>query len=229
MNEGRKKKPLVTYSVRLTRDQVGFLKNIEDAAAFIREALDAAILAYSNKPKEHQVIALNQRISQLQKQIEKIKETEEYRDIMARWNDESMVEFRKRLEKCERLYPLSRDMSSLKAEAYQVKPDRIDKYFSDSHAGPSDAEPEVIWRVIACYEYKVYHPANPMVYITIEASTPNEALQKAQREIEEALTVENELDKKKEYEFLKKTKESYEQAITTLEKEIQEIKSKVIQ
>jgi len=229
MDEEKKKKPLVTYSVRLTRDQVGFLKNIEDAAGFIREALDVAILAYSNKPKEHQVIALNQRISQLQKQIEKITGTEEYRDIMARWNDESMVEFRKRLEKYERLYPLSRDMGSLKAEAHQVKPDRIDKYFSDSHAGPSDAEPEIIYRLIRCYEYKVYHPANPMVYITVEASTPNEALLKAQQEIEEALTVENELEEKKEYEFLKKTKESYEEAIARLEKEIREIKSKVIQ
>jgi len=222
MNEKRKE-PLVTYSVRLTQDQVGFLKNIEDAAGFIREALDVAILAYSNKPKEHRVVALNRRISQLQKQIVKIKETEEYREIMARWNDESMVEFGKRLEKCERLYPLSREIGKLRPES-RGPVIRLQDYFAGSQEGSvAKPEPELKQR------YKVYDPSNPVLYINVEASTPDEALEKAEREIEEALAVENELEKKKEYEFLEKTKEAYEETVRTLEKEIEEIKSKVIQ
>jgi len=204
MSEEKKKEILVTYSVRLTRDQVAFLKNIKDAANFIRRALDAAILSYSTKSEEHEILALNRRRIELQKQIEKIKQSEEYRSVMDQWSE--MTEFRQRLEKYERMHLLSQAVGKLRAETSLFRRETEESA-----------------------EYKVFHPSNPALYVTVKASTLDEAIQKAEQEIEQGLDLEIDMQTKKEYEFLKKTKQAYEEEIARLEKEIQEIKSKVIQ
>jgi len=204
MSEEKKKELLVTYSVRLTRDQLAFLKNIKDAADFIRRALDAAILAYSTKPKEHEILALNRRRIELQKQIEKIKQSEDYKSVMDQWKN--MAESRQRLEKYEKMHLLSRAIGKLKAE--------ISLFRRETEESA---------------EYKVFDPSNPALYITVKASTLDDAIQKAEQEIEEGLDLEIDMQTRKEYEFLKKTKQAYEEEIARLEKEIQETKSKVIQ
>jgi len=204
MSEEEKKELLVTYSVRLRKDQVGFLKNIKDAADFIRRALDAAILSYSTKPEEHEILALNRRRIELQKQIEKIKQSEEYRSVMDQWSE--MTEFRQRLEKYEKMHLLSQAVGKLRAETSLFRRETEESA-----------------------EYKVFHPSNPALYITVKASTPDEAIRKAEEEIEKGLDLEIDMRTRKEYEFLKRTKQAYEEEIARLEKEIQEIKSKVIQ
>jgi len=219
--EEKKKEPFVAYSIRLRRDQAVFLKTVKDAAAFIREALDVAILAYSSKPEEAQVLALNQRRNHLEKEIQRIKESEEYKDIMTRWSDESMIEFRERLEKYEKLHPLSRDMGNLKAEVAEPLADLQD-YFAGSEAGPTEAEPKT--ELKQCY--KIYHPSDPELYLKVDASTPEEALREAERLIDQALELD--LERKNEYEFLKKAKEAYEEQIRRLRKEIEELKAKII-
>ena len=204
MNEEKKKEPLLTYSVRLTRDQVAFLKSIKDAGAFIREALDVAILAYSNKPKEHEVIALNQRIGQLQKRIERIKGSEEYRNIMARWDDDRMFKFRLQLQRYKNAVPLHQAIEKLRAEP-----------FPDEHGGT---------------EHRIFDPGNPESYIVIkDFPMPDEALKQGKREIEETFHLGIDAKMKEEYEFLKKAKQAYDEEIARLEKEIQELRAKVIQ
>lgn len=171
--EGKKKEYLVAYSVRLKRDQAEFLKTLKDAAAFICEALDAAIPASSAKSKEHEAVLLNRRIIQLQKQIERIREGEEYKDITAQLNSDAMLNFRQALLEYEALAPLRRDMENLKAEPESGnlgKP--IECFFRDSRIGSAE--------VAAPPHYKVYHPSDPMKRMIEDAATPEEALQNGQ-------------------------------------------------
>lgn len=221
-DQAGKKEHLVAYSIRLKRDQAEFLKNQKDAAAFIREALDAAILACSAKSKEHEAVLVNRRIRLLQKQIERLRESEEYKDITARLNSDDIWSFCQALLEDERLAPLRHDMENLK-----VKPIPALSEFFQGPQGPEK-------RTLETY-YDVYHPSNPAKCITItEALSSEDALQKAKQKIDTATRRLNDIlernpNIKSEYEFLKKTKSSYDEEIARLEKEIQELKNKVIE